>query len=172
MYHLQDVTLSFTIPKWHIYECPIRKAPSLSREGWGGSPVGLGWVSPSFGRVGVFLTLHRNPLISNELRCTVKFFYLMQLFNNTISIQSEMYHQSLLRTFIAQIFWPFGNMFVLLPSEIHKTRKYGTTAWTKQSATESLSGASQYERGTRSHVHMKLQKSPISSEANHFVYFC
>ena len=117
---------------------------------------GLGWVSPSLREGWGVLTLHRNPLISCVLQRTVKFFYLMQLFNNTISIHSEMYHQSLLRTFIAQIFWPFGNMFVLLPLETHKTRKYGTTAWTKQSATESLSGASQYERGTRSHVHMKL----------------
>jgi len=37
MYHLRDVTLSFTMPKWHTYECPFAKAPSLSREGWGGS---------------------------------------------------------------------------------------------------------------------------------------
>ena len=117
---------------------------------------GLGWVSPSLREGWGVLTLHRNPLISCVLQRTVKFFYLMQLFNNTISIHSEMYHQSLLRTFIAQIFWPFGNMFVLLPLETHKTRKYGTTAWTKQSATESLSGASQYERVPRSYVHMKL----------------
>ena len=156
MYHLRGVTLSFTMRKWHIYEYPSRKAPSLSREGWGGSPVGLGWVSPSFRRVGVFLTLHRNPLISCMLHRTVKYFYLLQHLYNTISIHSEMYHHSLLGTFIAQIFWPFGNMFVLLPLETHKTRKYVTTAWTKQSTTESLSGASQYERGTRSHVHMKL----------------
>ena len=42
----------------------------------------------------------------------VKFFYLMQLFNNTISIHPEMYHHSLLGTFIAQIIWPFENMYL------------------------------------------------------------
>ena len=42
MYHLRDVTLSFTKRKWQTYECPVRKTPSLNREGWGGSPV---WVS-------------------------------------------------------------------------------------------------------------------------------
>jgi len=62
------------------------KAPSLSREGWGES---LGWVSPSF-REGRHLTLHLNTLSSNELHRMVKFFYLMQLFNNTTSIHSEM----------------------------------------------------------------------------------
>ena len=44
--------------KWHIYECTIARlppfgrvgvgSPSLSREGWGGSPVGVGL--PSLGR--------------------------------------------------------------------------------------------------------------------------
>ena len=38
MYHLQDVTLSFTMPKWHTYECPVRKG-SLPKQG------GQGWVS-------------------------------------------------------------------------------------------------------------------------------
>jgi len=42
-------------------------------------------------------------------------------------------------------------MFVLLLSETHKTRKYGTTAWTKQSAAESLSRASQNERESLVH---------------------
>ena len=104
MYHLRDVTLSFMMHKWQTYECP---KDSLPKQG------GLGWVSPSLGR-GCLLTLHHNPLSSNKLRRTVKFFYLMQLFNNTISTHSEMYHHSLLRTIIAQIIWPFGNMFVLL----------------------------------------------------------
>ena len=140
MYHLWDVTLSFTMSKWHTYEYPVSKTPSLNREGWGGSLV-----------VGCLLTLHRNVLSSNKLRRTVKFFYLMQLFNNTISIHPEMYHHSLLETFIAWIIWPFGNMFVFLPSETHKTRKYGTTAWTKQSAAESLSRASQNERESLVH---------------------
>ena len=140
MYHLQDVTLSFTMSKWHTYEYPVSKTPSLNREGWGGSLV-----------VGCLLTLHLNPLSSNKLCRTVKFFCLMQLFKNTISTHSEMYHHSLLRTFIAQIIWPFGNMFVFLPSETHKTRKYGTTAWTKQSAAESLSRASQNERESLVH---------------------
>jgi len=49
-------------------------------------------------------------------------------------------------------------MFVLLPSAIHKTRKYGTTAWTKQSTTESLSGASKYERGTVPRSHEDISK--------------
>ncbi len=80
----------------------VRKAPSL-REGWGGLPLpkqgglgwvsswggsplpkqgGLGWVSSWGGsplpREGVgrgrLLTLHRNPLSSNELHRAVKFF--------------------------------------------------------------------------------------------------
>jgi len=38
MYHLQDVTLSFTMPKWHTYECPVRNG-SLPKQG------GQGWVS-------------------------------------------------------------------------------------------------------------------------------
>ena len=147
MYHFRDVTLSFTKRKWQTYECPKDSlpkqgglgwvSPSLSREGWGGSPV----------VVGLLLTLHLNALSLNDLRRTVKFFYLMQHLYNTTSTHIEMYHHSLLGTFIAQIIWPFGNMFVLLPSETHKTRKYGTTAWTKQSTAESLSGASKYERG-------------------------
>ena len=67
---------------------------------------GQGWVSPSFREgPGWVLTLHRNPLPSNELHRTVKFFYLLQLFNNTIqdttSIHPEMYHHSVLGTFIA-----------------------------------------------------------------------
>ena len=81
-----------------MHDC---KAPSL-REGWGGLPLpkqgGLGWVSSWGGsplpreRVGRgrLLTLHRNTLSSNELRRKVKFFYLLQLFNDTISIHSEM----------------------------------------------------------------------------------
>ena len=77
MYHFQGVTLLFTKRKWQTYECPVRKTPSLNREGWGGSPPPLGRAA--------FLTLHRNTLSSNKLRRTVKFFYLMQLFNNTIS---------------------------------------------------------------------------------------
>ena len=93
MYHFRDVTLSFTMSKWHTYEYPVSKTPSLNREGWGGSLPPLGRVS--------FLTLHRNTLSSNKLHRTVKFFYLMQLFKNTISTHSEMYHHSLLRTFIA-----------------------------------------------------------------------
>ena len=125
---------------------PRHKTPSLNsslpKQG------GQGWVSPSLREGWGVLTLHRNPLISCMLYRTVKFFYLLQLFNDTIPTHPEMYPHSLLGTFIAQIIWPFGNMFVLLPLETHKTRKYGTTAWTKQSATESLSGASKYERVT------------------------
>ena len=59
MYHLRGVTLSFTMRKWHIYEYPIRKAPSLNREGWGGSPVGVGLPLP-LGRAGEGL-LSPNP---------------------------------------------------------------------------------------------------------------
>jgi len=62
---------------------PIRKAPSRSREGWGALVEGG-------------LTLHRKTLSSNELHQMVKFFYLLQHLNNTISTHSEMYHQSLL----------------------------------------------------------------------------
>ena len=40
--------------------------------------------------LGRLLALHRNTLSSNELHRMVKFFYLMQLFNNTTSIHSEM----------------------------------------------------------------------------------
>jgi len=36
MYHLRDVTLSFTMHKWQTYECP---KDSLPKQG------GLGWVS-------------------------------------------------------------------------------------------------------------------------------
>ncbi|MBP3220114.1 MAG: hypothetical protein J6M37_06600 [Prevotella sp.] len=50
-------------------------------------------------------------------------------------------------------------MFVLLPSETHKTRKYGTTAWTKQSTAESLSGASKYERGVPRSRHKKASNA-------------
>ena len=39
-------------------------------------------------------TLHLNSLSSNVLHRTVKFFYLLQLFNNTISMHPEMYHHS------------------------------------------------------------------------------
>ena len=49
MYHLRDVTLSLTMRNSMIYEAqvatprmPRHKTPSLSREGWGGSPVGVG----------------------------------------------------------------------------------------------------------------------------------
>ena len=131
MYHLRDVTLSFTKRKWQTYEYLF--ARPLPREG-----VGRGCL----------ITLHLNPLSTNKLHQTVKFFYLLQHLYNTTSTHPEMYHHSLLRAFIAQIIWPFGNMFVFLPSETHKTRKYGSTAWTKQSVTESLSGASKYERVT------------------------
>ena len=86
---------------------PRHKTPSLNsslpKQG------GQGWVSPfpsgGVGRGRCPLTLHRNPLSSNKLHRTVKFFYLLQLFNNTIqdttSIYPEMYHHSLLGTFIA-----------------------------------------------------------------------
>ena len=69
--------------KWHIYECPVHKAPSLNREGGVGL---LLW--------GCLLTLHLTPLSSSVLHHTVKFFYLLQLFNNTISMHPEMYHHS------------------------------------------------------------------------------
>ena len=39
-------------------------------------------------------------------------------------------------------------MFVPLLSIIHRTRKFGTAAWTKQSAAESLPGHPRNERGT------------------------
>ena len=49
MYRLRDVTLSFTMRNTMIYDAqvanprmPRHKTPSLSREGWGGSPVGVG----------------------------------------------------------------------------------------------------------------------------------
>jgi len=38
MYRLRDVTLSFTMRKWHTYECPFHKAPSLGRGGEGLPP--------------------------------------------------------------------------------------------------------------------------------------
>lgn len=61
-----------------------RSQGSLPKQGgWGGSPI-----------VGCLLTLHLNSLSSNELHRTVKFFYLLQLFNNTISMHPEMYHHS------------------------------------------------------------------------------
>ena len=149
MYHFQGVTLSFTRRNSIIYEAqvanlrmPRHKTPSLNREGWGGSPVGLGR--------GLLLTLHLNSLSSNKLHRTVKFIYLLQHLYNTTSAHPEMYHHSLLRTFIAQIIWPFGNMFVLLSATTHWTRIYGATAWNKLSAAESLLGLSKNERGTRS----------------------
>ena len=37
MYHLRGETISFTMRKWHIYECPFAITPSLNREGGGGS---------------------------------------------------------------------------------------------------------------------------------------
>ena len=46
-------------------------------------------------------TLHRKTMKSIDLHRTVNFFYLLQLFNNTISMHPEMYHHSLLGTFIA-----------------------------------------------------------------------
>ena len=78
MYHFQGVTLSFTMSKWHTYEYPVSKTPSLNREGWGGSPPPLGRVS--------FSTLHLNTLSSNKLHRKVKLFYLLQYLYNTTSI--------------------------------------------------------------------------------------
>ena len=61
-----------------------RSQGSLPKQGgWGGSPV-----------VGCLLTLHLNSLSSNVLHRTVKFFYLLQLFNDTISIHLEIHHYS------------------------------------------------------------------------------
>ena len=62
---------------WQTYECLF--ARPLPREGV---------------RRGCLLTLHLNSLSSSVLHHTVKFFYLLQLFNNTISMHPEMYHHS------------------------------------------------------------------------------
>ena len=116
MYHFRDVTLSFTMSKWHTYEYPIARlppfgrvgvgSPSLNREGWGGS-VGLSF-NPS-----------PQPPVIKQVTLHGEVFYLLQHLYNTTSAHTEMYHHSLLRTFIAQIIWPFGNMFVLLSATTH-----------------------------------------------------
>ena len=54
MYHLQVVTLSFTMHKWHIYECTIARLP-LPKQG------GLGWVSPPSGGGGEGLPFNPSP---------------------------------------------------------------------------------------------------------------
>ena len=110
MYHLRGVTLSFTMRKWHIYEYLF--ARPLPREG-----VGRGCL----------LTLHLNSLSSNELHRTVKFFYLLQLFNDTISMHPEMYHHSLLRTFIVWNIGPIGNMFVFILFFVERLQDYRIT---------------------------------------------
>ena len=50
------------------------RTPSLNREGWGGSPVGLGR--------GRFPTLHRNPLLSRKLHWFVKCFIILKHFED------------------------------------------------------------------------------------------
>ena len=50
------------------------RTPSLNREGWGGSPVGLGR--------GCFQTLHRTPLSSRKLHWFAKCFIILKHFED------------------------------------------------------------------------------------------
>ena len=88
-----------------------RSQSSLPKQG------GLGWVSC----LGRLLTLHRNILLSCKLHHTVKFFYLLQLFNNTIhdttSYTSRNVSSYTYQNIYSKIIWPFGIMFVFLPSQ-------------------------------------------------------
>ena len=111
---IQSLNVSFTWRNSIIYDTEVARlrmhdcrAPSLNREGGGGSPppLGRGW-----GGVAVSLTLHLNTLPSNKLHRTVKFFYLLQLFIDTISTHSEMYHHSVL---IKQCFLCVSAYFIL-----------------------------------------------------------
>ena len=101
--------LSLTSPAITNYSPPYREGPGVGLSFSGGAGGGSflfvraeGGPPPSggLGR-GCLFTLHHNILSSNELHRAVKFFYLLQLFNDTISTHSEMYHHSVLVTFIA-----------------------------------------------------------------------
>ena len=86
MYRFRDVTLSFTKRKWQTNEYsntkpPPKTAPSLSREGWGGSFLS--------GRVGVGLLLGAsfNPspqlLVIKRVTPHGEVFLFSKHFNNT-----------------------------------------------------------------------------------------
>ena len=68
MYHLRGETISFTMRKWHIYECPFAKAVGLFFQG-------------GMGR-GHFQTLHRKPLLLHKLHYFVKCFILLKHFED------------------------------------------------------------------------------------------